>query len=111
MEFPRRTSTCWSRCPNIVPTVTGPHTWETGKLSYKLSQLSYLGNRQLVEYIIGENAMDPMTNNTEKTDIVRVLTVFKRKWNYHFWTIFVQSVVLIGVAYMTFYFKLSNFQV
>ena len=55
--------------------------------------------------------MDPMANNTEKTDIVRVLTVFKRKWNYHFWTIFVQSVVLIGVAYMTFYFKLSNFQV
>ena len=72
---------------------------------------TYLGNRQLVEYIIGDNAMDPMTNNTEKTDIVRVLTVFKRKWNYHFWTIFVQSVVLIGVAYMTFYFKLSNFQV
>merc|ERR1712045_672048 len=44
------------------------------------------------------------------TDIVRVLTVFKRKWNYHFWTIFVQSVILIGVAYMTFYFKISNFQ-
>ena len=71
----------------------------------------YLGNRDLVEYIIGSNAMDPMSNNTEKTDIVRVLTVFKRKWNYHFWTIFVQSVILIGVAYMTFYFKLSNFQV
>ena len=55
--------------------------------------------------------MDPMTNNTEKTDIVRVLTVFKRKWNYHFWTVFFQSIILIGVAYMTFYFKLSNFQV
>ena len=71
----------------------------------------YLGSRQLVEYVIGGNVMDPMMNNSEKTDIVRVLTVFKRKWNYHFWTIFVQSVILIGVAYMTFYFKLSNFQV
>ena len=77
----------------------------------KCDGATYLGNRQLVEYIIGDNAMDPMSNNTEKTDIVRVLTVFKRKWNYHFWTIFVQSIVLIGVAYMTFYFKLSNFQV
>ena len=44
-------------------------------------------------------------------DIVRVLTVFKRKWTYHFWTVFFQSVILIGVAYMTFYFKISNFQV
>ena len=52
-----------------------------------------------------------MANNTEKTDIVRVLTVFKRKWTYHFWTVFFQSVILIGVAYMTFYFKISNFQV
>ena len=26
---------------------------------------TYLGNRQLVEYIIGDNAMDPMANNTE----------------------------------------------
>ena len=71
----------------------------------------YLGSRQLVEYVIGDTVMDPMANNTEKTDIVRVLTVFKRKWTYHFWTVFFQSVILIGVAYMTFYFKLSNFQV
>ena len=42
---------------------------------------------------------------------MRVLTVFKRKWTYHFWTVFFQSVILIGVAYMTFYFKISNFQV
>merc|ERR1719507_1672007 len=51
-----------------------------------------------------------MANNTEKTDIVRVLTVFERKWTYHFWTVFFQSVILIRVAYMTFYFKISNFQ-
>merc|ERR1719208_269210 len=38
------------------------------------------------------------------------MTVFKRKWSYHFWTIFLQSVFLLSVAYMTFYFKMSNFQ-
>merc|ERR1712115_557511 len=38
------------------------------------------------------------------------MAVFKRKWAYHFWTVFVQSILLIGVAYLTFYFKLSSFQ-
>ena len=55
--------------------------------------------------------MDEMSNDTDKTGKVRVMTLFKRKWTYHFWTIFVQSIMLIGVAYMTFYFKISNFQV
>jgi len=71
---------------------------------------SYLGNRNLVEYIIGDSMMDAMDNDTDKTGKVRVMTVFKRKWTYHFWTIFLQSVLLISVAYMTFYFKISNFQ-
>lgn len=71
---------------------------------------SYLGNRALVEYVIGDSMMDEMNNSTDKTGKVRVMTVFKRKWTFHFWTIFLQSIVLISVAYMTFYFKLSNFQ-
>jgi len=71
---------------------------------------SYLGNRNLVEYIIGDSLMDEMQNDTDDTGKVRVMTVFKRKWTYHFWTIFVQSIALLAVAYMTFYFKISNFQ-
>ena len=71
----------------------------------------YLGSRDLVEYIIGESMVDELYNSTEKTGKVEVNIVFKRKWSYHFWTIFLQSVLLISVAYMTFYFKLSNFQV
>ena len=59
----------------------------------------------------GDSLMDEMSNDTDKTGKVRVMTLFKRKWTYHFWTIFVQSIMLIGVAYMTFYFKISNFQV
>merc|ERR1711902_25117 len=35
---------------------------------------------------------------------------FKRRWVYHLITVFFQSVLLLGVAYMTFYFKISNFQ-
>jgi len=71
---------------------------------------SYTGNRALVEYIIGDSLMDALDNDTDDTGKVRVMTVFKRKWTYHFWTIFIQSIVLLIVAYMTFYFKISNFQ-
>jgi len=71
---------------------------------------TYLGNRDLVEYLIGDSMMDEMNNDSDKTGKVRVMTVFKRKWSYHFWTIFLQSVFLLSVAYMTFYFKISNFQ-
>lgn len=71
---------------------------------------TYLGNRQLVEYVIGDSLMDEMLNDTDDTGKVRVMTVFKRKWTYHFWTVFFQSIVLLIVAYMTFYFKMSNFQ-
>merc|ERR1711978_99491 len=71
---------------------------------------TYLGNRQLVEYVIGDSLMDEMLNDTDDTGKVRVMTVFKRKWTYHFWTVFFQSIVLLIVAYMTFYFKMSDFQ-
>ena len=37
--------------------------------------------------------------------------VFRRKWFYHLITIFIQSVLLLGLAYMTFYFRINNFQV
>ena len=37
--------------------------------------------------------------------------MFKRRWVYHLITVFLQSILLLGVAYMTFYFKISNFQV
>lgn len=77
---------------------------------YSQNQSLYEGNRALVEYIIGDSLMDEMKNDSDKTGKVRVLTIFKRKWTYHFWTIFVQSIALLGVAYMTFYFKISNFQ-
>ena len=37
--------------------------------------------------------------------------VFQRKWIYHLITIFLQSVLLLAVAYLTFYFRINNFQV
>ena len=71
----------------------------------------YLGNRQLVEYVVGQTTIDEQKNASGKFSKMRVMTVFKRKWTFHFWTIFLQSILLLLVAYMTFYFKISNFQV
>ena len=42
---------------------------------------------------------------------LQVKIVFRRKWFYHLITIFIQSILLLAVAYMTFYFRINNFQV
>ena len=92
----------------------------------------YLGNRNLVEYLVGSTVMEDLSNYSEVFGRARVkvrgksttkLTkdkckitclpqiMFKRRWVYHLITVFLQSILLLGVAYMTFYFKISNFQV
>jgi len=71
---------------------------------------TYLGNRALVEYIVGDSGMEQITNSTSKLGKAVVKTIFKRRFIYHLVTVFIQSVNLILVAYLTFYFKLSNFQ-
>ena len=71
----------------------------------------YLGNRNLVEYLVGDTVMEDLTNYSEVFGRARVKTMFKRRWVYHLITVFLQSILLLAVAYMTFYFKVSNFQV
>jgi len=70
----------------------------------------YLGNRNLVEYLVGDIVMEDLGNYTEVFGRARVKILFKRRWFYHLITVFFQSVLLIFVSYMTFYFKISNFQ-
>ena len=70
----------------------------------------YLGNRNLVEYLVGDTVMEDLTNYSEVFGRARVKTMFKRRWVYHLITVFLQSILLLLVAYMTFYFKVSNFQ-
>ena len=71
----------------------------------------YLGNRNLVEYLVGMTVMEDLTNYSAVFGRARVKLMFKRRWVYHLITVFIQSILLLGVAYMTFYFKISNFQV
>ena len=71
----------------------------------------YLGNRNLVEYLVGMTVMEDLTIYSAVFGRARVKLMFKRRWVYHLITVFIQSILLLGVAYMTFYFKISNFQV
>ncbi|XP_023337222.1 uncharacterized protein LOC111708162 isoform X2 [Eurytemora carolleeae] len=70
----------------------------------------YTGNKLMVEYVVGDTIMDPKTNQTDKFGKVEVNIVFKRRWIYHLITVFLQSILLIGIAFLTFFFKISNFQ-
>jgi len=70
----------------------------------------YLGSRTLVEYLVGSTVMEDLFNYSDTFSRARIKIMFKRQWVYHLVTVFFQSVLLIGVAYMTFYFKMSNFQ-
>lgn len=70
----------------------------------------YLGNRNLMEYVVGQTVMEDLYNYSEIFGRARVKILFRRRWVYHLITVFFQSILLLGVAYMTFYFKMSNFQ-
>jgi hypothetical protein len=70
----------------------------------------YRGSKSLVEYIVGDSVMDVSTNGTDLYGVARVVTIFKRRWIYHLITVFLQSILLNCLSYMTFFFKLYNFQ-
>ena len=65
----------------------------------------YGGQRELLEYRVGDVTIDNLSNTTELYGRAEVKIVFQRKWIYHLITIFIQSVLLLGVAYLTFYFR------
>jgi hypothetical protein len=48
---------------------------------------------------------------TDLYGVARVVTIFKRRWIFHLITVFIQSILLNCLTYMTFFFKLYNFQV
>merc|ERR1712223_1083411 len=71
----------------------------------------YTGEKDLLEYTVGDVTIDNLSNDTSSDyGQVEVKIVFRRKWFYHLITIFIQSVLLLGLAYMTFYFRINNFQ-
>jgi hypothetical protein len=79
------------------------------KLQIDQDGVDYTGKRVLIEYeIISEKMI--ICQNENNISFAQVDIVFKRKFEYHITNTFLQTLLLIGIAYMTYFFELKNFQ-
>ena len=66
----------------------------------------------LLEYVVGDMMLKKMGNETgSKYAGMKVSLILTRRWFYHAVSVFLQSVLLLVVAYTTFYYRIDNFQV
>ena len=92
--------------------------------------VEYTGKKELLEYMVGDMTMKSLNESGRKyagikvgLDLILIILDSKnqlifqvtlaltRKWFYHGISVFLQSFLLLVVAYMTFYFRIDNFQV
>ena len=99
--------------------------------------VEYTGPTTLLEYVVGEMMLKNMGNASDSTyagnyNVVifkhllartlsrsiltnysqgmKVSLLLSRRWFYHAVSVFLQSVLLLVVAYTTFYYRVDNFQ-
>jgi len=86
-------------------------TMDYVKLEKDFEGVTYTGQKVLMEYVIGDMYLKNMANETgRKYAGLKVSMALTRRWIYHLFAVFIQSVVLLVVAYMTFYYRIDNFQ-
>ncbi|XP_042877696.1 glycine receptor subunit alpha-4-like [Penaeus japonicus] len=71
----------------------------------------YEGAKNLIEYTIGNVEM--VSNDTKESQYsVQMVNIrFRRRYGYYILTIYIPSIFFVSIAYLTTYFRLSNFQV
>jgi len=62
----------------------------------------------LVEYEIQKEALETRTN-AENISEAAIKIVFRRRMEFHVTNTFLQTLILIGVGYMSYYFEVDNF--
>jgi len=73
--------------------------------------VEYTGKEVLLEYVVGDMMLKKMGNDTDsKYAGMKVSLILTRRWFYHAVSVFLQSVLLLVVAYTTFYYRIDNFQ-
>jgi len=72
--------------------------------------VEYLGDRSLLEYTVGGMFLKVVNDTSSKYASMKVSLSFTRRCFYHLINVFLQSVLLLVVAYMTFYYRVDNFQ-
>ena len=70
--------------------------------------ISYEGNRNLADYEIILEDLE-ITKSTSNHSMAVVKVVFRRQTGYHAITTFAQTMVIILVAFVSFFFNIRNF--
>ena len=70
----------------------------------------YQGEVLLLEYTVGEMMLKVVNDSDSKYAQMKVSLSITRRWFYFGKNVFIQSVLLLAVAYMTFYHRVDNFQ-
>ena len=70
----------------------------------------YQGEVLLLEYTVGEMMLKVVNDSDSKYAQMKVSLSITRRWFYFGINVFIQSVLLLAVAYMTFYYRVDNFQ-
>jgi len=64
-----------------------------------------------LEYVVGDMLLKSMQNESgRKYSALKVSLALTRRWIWHLFGVFIQSILLLVVAYMTFYYRIDNFQ-
>ena len=72
--------------------------------------IEYLGEEYLLEYRVGGMLLKEINDSGAKYASMKVSLILTRRWFYHGISVFFQSILLLIVAYMTFYYRVDNFQ-
>ena len=67
----------------------------------------YAGGKVLVEYEIQMQSLEVVSVNNISQAIVKI--VFRRRFEFHVTNTFLQTLVLMGVGYLSLYFDVDNF--
>ena len=69
--------------------------------------IEFMGDKTLVEYDIQLQRFVTQTRNNVSEAIVKI--VFRRRMEYHVFSTFIQTGILIVTGYITFYFDIDDF--
>jgi len=102
--FPFDTQVC-----KMVFDMTGG-TKEYLRMAVDENGVEYLGEEYLLEYRVGGMLLKEINDSSAKYSSMKVSLILTRRWFYHGISVFLQSILLLIVAYMTFYYRVDNFQ-
>ena len=73
------------------------------------SAVMYMDKRQLIEYNVVKEEMFICTISNVNVSYAQIDVMFERKFEYHLSNTFLQTLLLLVISFMTFFFEVDNF--